>query len=130
MGAMGVPRNELPNWNDIQIMVAQLHRKPFMKDIPVGKNLAIGPNARKPLELKIAFFVSNMSFGALSEEAKTAMALRRQPRDSFSVLPAYGFVKTNNTITATISNPARTNRFLGFFCLSGASSSPGKSNPS
>lgn len=39
MGAMGVPRNELPDWNDIQIMVAQLHRKPLMEDIPVGTNL-------------------------------------------------------------------------------------------
>jgi len=75
MGAMGVPRNELPDWNDIQIMVAQLHRKPLMEDIPVGTNLVIGPNARKPLELKIPLFVSDMSFGALSEEAKTAMAL-------------------------------------------------------
>ncbi len=72
---MGVPRNELPDWNDIQIMVAQLHRKPLMEDIPVGTNLVIGPNARKPLELKIPLFVSDMSFGALSEEAKTAMAL-------------------------------------------------------
>ena len=72
---MGVPRNELPDWNDIQIMVAQLHRKPLMEDIPVGTNLVIGPNARKPLELKIPLFVSDMSFGALSEEAKTTMAL-------------------------------------------------------
>ena len=46
-----------------------------MEDIPVGTNLVIGPNARKPLELKIPLFVSDMSFGALSEEAKTAMAL-------------------------------------------------------
>ena len=75
MGAMGVPRNELPDWNDIQIMVAQLHRKPLMEDILVGTNLVIGPNVRKPLELKIPLFVSDMSFGALSEEAKTAMAL-------------------------------------------------------
>ncbi len=75
MGAMGVPRKDLPDWNDIQIMVAQLHRKPLMEDIPVGTNLVIGPNARKPLELKIPLFVSDMSFGALSEEAKTAMAM-------------------------------------------------------
>jgi len=34
----------------------------------------IGPNARKPLTLKIPLFVSDMSFGALSETAKVALA--------------------------------------------------------
>ena len=34
----------------------------------------IGPNAAKPLTLDIPIFVSDMSFGALSEEAKTALA--------------------------------------------------------
>ncbi len=75
MGAMGVPRGNLPDWNDIQIMVAQLHRKPLLEDVPVGTELIIGPNARKPLKLDIPLFVSDMSFGALSEEAKTAMAI-------------------------------------------------------
>lgn len=74
MAAMGVPRAKLPNWDDIQIMVAQLARKPLMEDVAVGTELVIGPEARRPLELKIPLFVSDMSFGALSEEAKTAMA--------------------------------------------------------
>ncbi|NEQ71558.1 MAG: glutamate synthase, partial [Symploca sp. SIO2D2] len=74
MEAMGVPRNQLPNWNGIQIMVAQLARKPLMEDAEVGTNLVIGPEAAKPLELKIPLFVSDMSFGALSEEAKVSMA--------------------------------------------------------
>jgi len=34
----------------------------------------IGPNAQKPLVLEIPLFVSDMSFGALSLEAKTALA--------------------------------------------------------
>ena len=29
MAAMGVPRDQLPHWDDIQIMVAQLARKPL-----------------------------------------------------------------------------------------------------
>lgn len=75
IGAMGVPRSQLPDWNEIQIMVAQLHRKPLLEDVPVGTELIVGPNARKPLKLDIPLFVSDMSFGALSEEAKTAMAI-------------------------------------------------------
>ncbi len=74
MGAMGVPREQLPKWDDIQILVAQVHRKPLFEDVAVGTNLIIGPEAKKPLELKIPLLVSDMSFGALSEEAKVAMA--------------------------------------------------------
>ncbi|MFQ5596681.1 MAG: glutamate synthase-related protein [Nitrospiria bacterium] len=74
MGAMGVPRTTLPEWDEIQILTAQFARKPLMDDVPVGTELIIGPNAKKPLKLDIPLFVSDMSFGALSEEAKTAMA--------------------------------------------------------
>jgi len=45
-----------------------------MEDQLVETELVIGPQAKKPLVLKIPLFVSDMSFGALSEEAKTAMA--------------------------------------------------------
>ena len=71
---MGVPRAALPQWDDIQILAAQLATKPLMENAEVGTGLVIGPNARKPLHLKIPIFVSDMSFGALSEEAKIAMA--------------------------------------------------------
>ncbi len=74
MGAMGVPRADLPLWDDIQLLTAQLHHRPLLEDTPVETNLVIGPNAQKPLRLEIPIFVSDMSFGALSEEAKTAMA--------------------------------------------------------
>jgi len=74
MGAMGVPRTELPSWDDIQILTAQMATKPLLEDVAVGTNLVIGPNAKKPLELAIPLFVSDMSFGALSREAKVALA--------------------------------------------------------
>ena len=48
--------------------------KPLMEEEHVSTELTIGPNARKPLTLKIPVFVSDMSYGALSEEAKVAMA--------------------------------------------------------
>jgi len=74
MGAMGVPRKDLPHWDDIQILTAQFATKPLMDDAPVATQLVIGPGARKPLVLKIPLFVSDMSFGSLSEEAKIALA--------------------------------------------------------
>ena len=72
--AMGVDRNTLPKWDDIQFLPAQLSRRPLLDDEPVGTNVIIGPRAGKPLELEIPLFVSDMSFGALSREAKIALS--------------------------------------------------------
>ncbi len=74
MTSMGVPRHELPHWDDLQIMTAQMATKPLLEDVAVATKLIIGPEAKKPLLLKIPLFVSDMSFGALSEEAKIALA--------------------------------------------------------
>ncbi|MEA2057275.1 MAG: glutamate synthase-related protein, partial [Actinomycetota bacterium] len=74
MGAMGVPRSELPSWDQLQIVTAQLAAAPFLDAHEVGTELTIGPDAAKPLRLDIPIFVSDMSFGALSEEAKVALA--------------------------------------------------------
>ncbi len=72
--AMGVPRSSLPTWDDLQFVVAQLHKLPLLDEDEVGTDLVIGPNAKRPLRLDIPLFVSDMSFGALSEEAKVALA--------------------------------------------------------
>jgi glutamate synthase domain-containing protein 2 len=74
MTSMGMPRNELPKWDDIQIMTAQISTKPLMEDTKVNRQLVIGPNAKRPLVLDMPIFVSDMSFGALSEEAKIALS--------------------------------------------------------
>ena len=75
MAAMGVSRSELPLWEDLQFAVAQLATRPQLDDEPVGSDVVIGTRAKKPLRLAIPLFVSDMSFGALSEEAKLALAI-------------------------------------------------------
>lgn len=72
--AMGVPRDELPSWDSIQLVTAQLARLPLLDDEQVSTETVIGPGAKRPLTLDIPIFVSDMSFGALSQEAKTALA--------------------------------------------------------
>ncbi len=72
--AMGVPHSELPAWDSIQFVTAQLARRPLLDDVSVGARVVIGPNAAKPLHLDIPLFVSDMSYGALSEEAKVSLA--------------------------------------------------------
>ena len=72
--AMGVSRELLPKWEDLQFVVAQLHKLPLLDEEDVATRIVIGPGAKKPLHLDIPIFVSDMSFGALSEEAKIALA--------------------------------------------------------
>ena len=72
--SMGVSREDLPKWDSIQFVTAQLARRPKLDGDTVGTELVIGPNAARPLVLDIPLFVSDMSYGALSEEAKTALS--------------------------------------------------------
>ena len=72
--AMGVDRNTLPKWKDIQFLPAQLARHPLLDEDDVDTRTVIGKKANKPLVLEMPFFVSDMSFGALSREAKIALA--------------------------------------------------------
>ncbi len=73
--AMGVDRNTLPKWEDIQFLPAQLATRPLLDDEGVSTGVVIGPKANKPLTLDIPLFVSDMSFGSLSREAKIALAM-------------------------------------------------------
>ena len=75
MGAMGVSREQLPQWDDLQFVVGQLANLPLLDDDAVNTKLVIGPRATKPMTLDIPLFVSDMSFGALSEEAKIALSM-------------------------------------------------------
>ncbi len=74
VSAMGVPAPELPRWADIQFVTGQLACLPQLDEVEVGTELVIGPRAAKPLRLEIPLFVSDMSFGALSAEAKVALS--------------------------------------------------------
>lgn len=75
VSAMGVPLTELPRWSDIQILTAQMAKRPLNDDARVVTSVTIGPGAKKPLLLDIPLFVSDMSFGALSEGAKVSLSL-------------------------------------------------------
>jgi glutamate synthase domain-containing protein 2/rubredoxin len=69
-------RTKLPvvSWNDILIKGAQLNPMPLSHDAEVSTKTVIGKHAAKPMELKTPLMVSHMSYGALSKEAKIALA--------------------------------------------------------
>lgn len=64
----------MPDWDDILIMGAQLDPMPLDEHAEVDTTTIIGKNAKRPLILENPVFVSHMSFGALSKEAKVNLA--------------------------------------------------------
>ena len=71
--AMGI-KNTSPGWDDILILGAQLDPMPLDRHEEVDTETIIGRHARKPLVLENPVYISHMSFGALSREAKIALA--------------------------------------------------------
>jgi glutamate synthase domain-containing protein 2/rubredoxin len=67
-------RKRVVAWEEVLIMGAQLATLPHNEEDPVSTRTVIGPEAEHPLELATPVFVSHMSFGALSREAKIALA--------------------------------------------------------
>ena len=64
----------MPGWDDILILGAQLDPMPLDEDAEVRTTTVIGPRAAKPLILENPVYISHMSFGALSREAKVSLA--------------------------------------------------------
>lgn len=67
-------KKELIGWDDILLLGAQLSNMPLDDDAPVNTKTIIGKRAKKPMELESPIIISHMSFGALSKEAKVALA--------------------------------------------------------
>lgn len=67
-------RHPFPGLDTLLFKGTQFSRFPLDENEPVSTKTIIGPDAKQPLELAIPFYVSHMSFGALSKEAKIALA--------------------------------------------------------
>ncbi len=67
-------RKSVISWDDILIQGAQLAKIPLNRDEPVETTTIIGPSAAKPLVIATPIYISHMSYGALSKEAKMALA--------------------------------------------------------
>ena len=71
--AMGT-QMDMPNWDDILVLGAQLNPMPLDEHADVSLKTVIGKHAQKPMVLDMPVYISHMSFGALSKETKIAMA--------------------------------------------------------
>jgi glutamate synthase domain-containing protein 2 len=62
------------SWDDILIKGAQLSKLPLNPDQAVNAKTVIGPRAAHPMKIDSPVYITHMSFGALSKEAKIALA--------------------------------------------------------
>ncbi len=72
-GAMGTLM-PMPGWDELLLLGAQLDPAPLDDDAPVETRTVIGKRARQPMVLESPVYISHMSFGALSREAKISLA--------------------------------------------------------
>jgi methylamine---glutamate N-methyltransferase subunit C len=71
---MGSERRSYPSFDELYFLPGQLAHLPLLDDEQVDTRVIIGEKREKPLTLRAPIFVSHMSFGALSKEAKMALA--------------------------------------------------------
>ena len=67
--------NQDPLWDSILFLPRQLAGLPKLDDDTVNLKTVIGKSAKKPITIDLPVYVSHMSFGALSREAKIALAI-------------------------------------------------------
>lgn len=68
-------RLAVPDFKDILLLGGQLAHPPLPDKAEVSTTTIIGASAQKPMVLEHPVYVSHMSFGALSKEAKIALAM-------------------------------------------------------
>jgi glutamate synthase domain-containing protein 2 len=60
--------------DDLIFLPAQVGRMPLLDDAPVQSEVVLGKTAVRPVTVRTPVLISGMSFGALSKEAKMALA--------------------------------------------------------
>lgn len=110
-------RKDVVSWDDVLIKGAQLAKIPLNKEDDVNSRTIIGPNAKQPLVIDTPVFITHMSFGALSREAKVALARGAQPCTPPSVLEKAAYWRnllrtptstSSNTFPINTASPTRT----------------------
>jgi len=74
MGAQARNPGPVVDFDHFHLRAAQLARFPKLADEAVDTSVTLAPGAGKPLRLALPAYVSHMSFGSLSREAKIALA--------------------------------------------------------
>jgi len=84
MGAEPVTLGDIPGFDHFHLRAAQLARQPKLQNELVSTTVVLGRAAGKPLQLSLPVYISHMSFGALSKEAKIALAMGSARADSMT----------------------------------------------
>ena len=67
-------RRKVANLDNLVFLPGQLFRPPLDEHESVDTSVLLGKNAKKPVKLEVPIMIGAMSFGALSKQAKVALA--------------------------------------------------------
>jgi nitrite reductase/ring-hydroxylating ferredoxin subunit len=67
-------KRQVPNFDAIQFRPAQLASQPLLDEESITLGVTLGAKSKHPITLSIPVLIAHMSFGALSAEAKVALA--------------------------------------------------------
>ena len=106
IGAMGVPRDDLPKWDQIQLLTAQLHKLPLLDDDPVGTTRENPPSRRRVSRTG----TTSITTGALPERFGRPPAVSRSasnyPRSTSSETSRPRFRLASITSSSTVAAAA------------------------
>lgn len=74
MGAEAPVPGAVVGPDHFHLLAAQLARLPKLDGVAVNTSVTIGRGVRRPLQLSLPAYISHMSFGSLSKQAKMALA--------------------------------------------------------
>ncbi len=72
--SIGVARNTLSTWKDVQILANQLAHKPGLDEVDVNNKVVIGAKAKSLLKSELPIYLGYMSFRSLVHEAKMVLS--------------------------------------------------------
>ncbi len=104
-------RRKVADMDNLVFLPAQLFRQPLLEHDPVDTSVVLGKKAKKPIRLRIPIMIGAMSFGALSRNAKIALAKATAETGSMANSGEGGMLEEERKAATTYALQYSTGRF-------------------
>lgn len=110
MEGKGTSRSFL-NMDNLIFLPAQIDRLPLGDEVEINSSLTLGKTAKKPIHLQTPILNAAMSYGALSKEAKMALALASKDVGTIANTGEGGMLDEERALAKYITLQYSTGRF-------------------
>jgi glutamate synthase domain-containing protein 2 len=99
------------NMDNLIFLPAQIHRLPIGDEVEVSSKIILGKKAKRPIHLQTPILNAAMSYGALSKEAKMALALSSSRAGTIANTGEGGMLDEERKLAKHITLQYSTGRF-------------------